>query len=92
LTMPPREHTVRMPMSWRDLGATIRRLREAAGLTQDELARRAGLSRIYVQKLELGERESPSFPALERIARALRATLTIDLAAKRRRKGATHGR
>jgi len=77
-------------MSWRDLGATIRRLREAAGLTQDELAQRAGLSRIYVQKLELGERASPSFPALERIARALTATLVVDL--KPRRGGRGHGR
>jgi HTH-type transcriptional regulator / antitoxin HipB len=78
-------------MSWRDVGATIRRLREAAGLTQDELAQRARLSRIYVQKLELGERESPSFPALERIARALSATLTVDLK-PRRKGGGGHGR
>jgi len=76
-------------MSRRDLGATIRRLREAAGLTQDELGQRARLSRIYVQKLELGERESPSFPALERIARALNAALVVDL--KARREG-RHGR
>jgi len=81
-----------MPMSWRDVGATIRRLREAAGLTQDELAQRARLSRIYVQKLELGERESPSFPALERIARALNATLSVDLKPRRKSGGGHHGR
>lgn len=80
-----------MLMKWRDVGRTIRRLRERAGLTQDELAQRARLSRIYVQKLELGERESPSFPALERIAQALDATLSVDLK-PRRKRGGGHGR
>jgi transcriptional regulator with XRE-family HTH domain len=61
------------------LGTRIRKLRERRQMTQAELAARARLSRIYIQKLELGDRISPSLPALERIARALGATLRIDL-------------
>jgi transcriptional regulator with XRE-family HTH domain len=58
------------------------------GLTQEALAAKAGLSRIYIAKLEAGERASPSFPVLERIARALGATLSVELVAKGRSKGA----
>ena len=79
-----------MHMAWRDFGAQIKRLREQRKLTQEQLATKAGLSRIYVQKLELGERVSPSLPALERIARALGATLRVDLV--QGRKGGRHGR
>jgi transcriptional regulator with XRE-family HTH domain len=73
---------------WRTLGEQIQQLRAARGLTQEQLADTAQLSRIYIQKLELGERESPSFPALERIARALGATLhvTLEVRARRRRR------
>lgn len=70
-----------------DLGRRIKELREQQGLTQQGLADKAGLSRIYVQKLEAGERESPSWDALERIAQALGATLRIDLDVKKRRRG-----
>ena len=82
-----------MRMAPLDLGRRIKELREQQGLTQQALADKAGLSRIYVQKLEAGERESPSWDALERIARALGATLRIDLDVKRRRgKGGRDGR
>jgi transcriptional regulator with XRE-family HTH domain len=83
-----------MLMQWRKIGARIRALRVAKGLTQDELARTADLSRIYVQKLEAGERVSPSFPALERLARALDATLDVEIVERSaiRKKGASRGR
>ena len=61
------------------IGKQIRQRRRRRGLTQAELAHRAGLSWIYVAKLEAGDRRSPSFPALERIARALGAKLRVDL-------------
>ena len=57
----------------------IRHLRLRRGLTQAELARRAGLSWIYIAKLEGGDRVSPSLPALERIARALGVRLRVEL-------------
>lgn len=74
-------HTISMRMTWRTLGRQIQKIRLRRGLTQAQLAQAAGLSRIYVQKIELGERVSPSFPAIERIARALGATLHVTLAA-----------
>jgi transcriptional regulator with XRE-family HTH domain len=70
-------------MSWRKLGARIKKYREDRGLSQAALAERAGLSRIYIQKLELGDKVNPSFDALERIARALRVRLLVDLIEQR---------
>jgi transcriptional regulator with XRE-family HTH domain len=75
-----------MSMTWRSLGEQIRRARTERGLTQEQLADMAQLSRVYIQKIELGERVSPSFPALERIARALGATLHVTLEVNARRK------
>jgi transcriptional regulator with XRE-family HTH domain len=90
LTTEPIKHTVSMPMIWRAFGARIKELREAVGMTQADLAEKAKLSRIYIQKLELGERISPSLPALERIARALNAQLHIEL--RKPRRGGRDGR
>lgn len=55
----------------RNLSDSIRRARVRAGLTQDALAKRAKVSRVYVIKLESGDRQSPSLAVLERLARAL---------------------
>jgi len=65
-------------MARRNLGARIKAARVQAGLTQAGLAKRAGITRIYVAKLEGGDRNSPSLSVLERIAKALGRTL-IDL-------------
>ena len=67
-------------MTWRRLGEEIKRLRVQHGLSQQALADKAGLSRIYIAKLEAGERISPSLPALERIARALGVRVRVTLA------------
>ncbi|MBA2618373.1 MAG: helix-turn-helix transcriptional regulator, partial [Rubrobacter sp.] len=40
-------------------GERLRRLREAAGFTQEELASRAGLTAKAVSALERGERKRP---------------------------------
>lgn len=66
-------------MAYRTLLSQIRQLRLKRGLTQVELAKRAGLSWIYIAKLEGGDRVSPSLPALERIAGALGAKLRVGL-------------
>ncbi|MGN6626131.1 MAG: helix-turn-helix domain-containing protein [Tepidisphaeraceae bacterium] len=46
-------------------------LREAAGLTQEELGARAGLNRTHVYFLEQGLR-SPKLETLEKLAKGLR--------------------
>lgn len=40
----------------RFLGENVRRLRLAAGLSQDELAGRSGLHRTYISSIERGKR------------------------------------
>ena len=52
------------------LGKEIRKARLAAGLTQEELAFKADISRNYVSLLELDEK-SPTVQVLMRICRAL---------------------
>lgn len=53
------------------LGDLLRALREAAGLTQEELAERARLSRDAISALERGRRRRPYPPTLAAIADAL---------------------
>ena len=52
-------------------GARLRRLREAAGLTQEELAGRARLTRNAISALERGERKRPYPHTLRSLADAL---------------------
>jgi transcriptional regulator with XRE-family HTH domain len=48
----------------------LRRLRQSVGLTQEELADRAGLNRNYIGMIER-EENAPTVDALEQIAKAL---------------------
>jgi CheY-like chemotaxis protein len=52
------------------LGAAIKAERSALGISQEELAYRAGLHRTYVSDLERGAR-NPSLESVEKLARAL---------------------
>jgi DNA-binding XRE family transcriptional regulator len=52
-------------------GAVLLRLRAAAGLTQEQLAARAGFSTAAISALESGKRRSPRFTTVELIAPAL---------------------
>ena len=56
-------------------GAQLHRLRTSRDLTQEQLAVKAGLSRIYVSKLELGQHD-PALSTLVRLAKVLRVSLT----------------
>jgi transcriptional regulator with XRE-family HTH domain len=65
--------------SGRDLGAALADVRQARGLTQDEVATAAGLERTYLAKIEAGS----SVLRLDRALVALRAlgarvTVTMD--------------
>ena len=67
-----RSHTVSLKgPSWTEIvGNRVRDLREAASLTQTQLARQAGLLQSQISRAESGE--SPlSQPSLKRVARAL---------------------
>ena len=52
------------------LGDELRKYREAAGLTQDELAHRASVHRTYVSMLERNKK-SPTLDVLFRLCRAM---------------------
>lgn len=56
-------------------GDLVRRYRQAAGITQEELAYSSGLHRSYIGSLEAGQRN----PSLENICR-LAIALKIDAA------------
>jgi predicted ATPase/class 3 adenylate cyclase len=55
-------------------GDLLRRLRKAAGLTQEELAERAGLSRRGINDLERGARQTPHRDTVVLLAQALDLT------------------
>ncbi len=58
-------------MSPSRIGRTIRRLREARGLSQDTLAANAKISQTYLSFLEQGRRRNPSVAVAKRLARVL---------------------
>ncbi len=61
-------------MNEQTLGANIRQRREEAGITVTELARRAGLTKSAVSKIETGK-ASPPISTILRIAQALNVPL-----------------
>ena len=56
-------------------GRAIRRRREAAGISQEDLAYEAGVHRTYVSLLERGK-ANPSLAVIERLAIALGSSVT----------------
>lgn len=55
----------------RRVGANLRRAREELGISQEDLADRAGLHRTYVSGVERGVR-NPTVTVLEKLAKALK--------------------
>jgi transcriptional regulator with XRE-family HTH domain len=55
------------------LALRLRALRQARGLTQAQLAAKAGLSREYLARLETA-RQDPTLTTLEKLAKALKVT------------------
>jgi XRE family transcriptional regulator of biofilm formation len=53
------------------LKVRLRRWRRERGLTQEELAKKAGVTKFYISQLETGIRHNPSLPVLRRLAKAL---------------------
>lgn len=52
-------------------GRTVQQLRHDAGLTQEDLARRTGLTTVCVAQIEQGRRTKPVFGTVVALARAL---------------------
>jgi DNA-binding XRE family transcriptional regulator len=60
----------------RRLATVIRKLREQQDMTQEQLAKKAGVTQGYIAQLERGLRKNPSLPALRKLARALGVPVT----------------
>ncbi|MFD9941386.1 helix-turn-helix domain-containing protein [Nonomuraea sp. NPDC059023] len=60
-----------------ELGEAVRQRREELGLTQAELAERAGLKQPAVARFEAGG-TMPTIPMLERLAQALEVRLNVQ--------------
>lgn len=58
-------------MSPERFGMRLKELREEKGLTQEELAKRAEVSRAYLSRLEMG-RHDPPLSTVQKLATALR--------------------
>jgi XRE family transcriptional regulator, regulator of sulfur utilization len=52
------------------MGKTVRQIRLAKGLSQAEVAKRAGLSREYINKIEAGKYDPP-LSTINALAKAL---------------------
>lgn len=56
------------------LGRAVRQLREARGISQEKVARRAGLHLTWINRVENG-RTNPTWGSMKRVACALRVSL-----------------
>lgn len=63
------------------LGAKVRELREAAGLSQAALAARAGVEQSFVSHVETGRVQQPSTAYLRKLARGLGVSMAVLLVA-----------
>lgn len=60
------------------VGANVRRLREAQGMTQEQLAERSGFGQNYLSDLERGRR-NPTVVTVFELAQALNTTPALLL-------------
>ena len=57
------------------IGAVLKAARARSGMTQSEVARSAGVTPNIVSRLEAGERATPAFTTVARVAAALGVSL-----------------
>jgi HTH-type transcriptional regulator / antitoxin HipB len=62
-----------------ELGKSVRERRQALGITQTQLAERAGMTQSAVSRLEAGGM-TPTIGVLDRVAAALDADLVVAIA------------
>lgn len=75
-------------MDNREIGARIRLARRDAGLTQEKLAEKIGVSTVFVSQLESGSR-APGLETLVKLSQTLHVSLDLLVlgGAPRRRRG-----
>jgi transcriptional regulator with XRE-family HTH domain len=65
-----------MPPTKKRLGMRIKETRQARGLTQETLAKKAGIHPVYLAQIEGSAKNpptrTPSLPMLQRLAKALK--------------------
>jgi XRE family transcriptional regulator of biofilm formation len=66
-------------MTGKRIGTMLQTKREAKGLTQEALAKKAKVARSYLAKLEAGHSKNPSLAVLQRLAKALGVPVTALL-------------
>jgi transcriptional regulator with XRE-family HTH domain len=67
-----------------DLAMLVHEMREVAGLTQVELAERAGTTQSVIARLEDAEYTAHSLQTIEKLAAACGVTLTLHARKKRK--------
>jgi transcriptional regulator with XRE-family HTH domain len=63
-------------MSPKRIGLVLKKLREAKGLSQLALAKRAGVAQGYVSEMEAGQKKNPGIETLRKLAKALGVPVT----------------
>ncbi|MBI1944512.1 MAG: helix-turn-helix transcriptional regulator [Deltaproteobacteria bacterium] len=69
-----------------DVGAQLRALREARGLTQERLAEKVGVGARHLQKVEAGE-VNVTLVTLVQFAEALHADVDVRVTERPKKKG-----
>ena len=59
------------------LGERLKQFRELAGVSQNELAKRAGISRPIISDLESNKQKGMALDTAQRLAKALNVTLDM---------------
>lgn len=57
------------------ISKTLRKLREAKGLSQEKLARLADVANNTIVKIEAGKNQNPTLDTLKKIAKALEVSV-----------------
>lgn len=74
-------------MNGTEIARRVRRAREDAGMSQEQLAIRAGVTRAWVSKLERGLIEDPGSDRMRRAAAALGADLNYLVTGEQPKEG-----
>jgi transcriptional regulator with XRE-family HTH domain len=64
-----------MPADWRRRGMKLKKLRQARGWTQEQLAKKVDVSRVTIGRIEIGH-SRPSLDLLERLAKLFKVKVT----------------